>query len=391
MHPRNHSSSPSAIVLEGQGRADAQPPLRCRLDEAGDRRDCEGNDGLMDRIARSPREDRAELFRRSAAVLRPERSPGIIEKDFWACWTLHRIYRIPTLGPHLIFKGGTSLSKGYGAIQRFSEDVDLSISRRHLGFVDGRDPEEPRISKNECRRRIDALVAKGQGMIRDQLLPQFLEDFRLVLGGTGWGIELDVDDPQTLIFSYPRSEVAAHLPRAIRPVIRLEMGARSDDWPAEEREIRPYAAEAFPETFSETGSVHVHVLDARRTFWEKATILHAEYHRRTGEIVPPGRSRHYYDVCQLFRRGIGREALDRMDLLERVVAHKRLFFASGWAGYDTAVPGSFHLVPGGERIDALRTDYAQMQEMIFGDAPPWDQVLDDLRKIEALINAGKRG
>lgn len=84
----------------------------------------------MDRVAQAAAADRAELFRSAAAALRPQRSPAIIEKDFWVCWALHRIYAVIKFQPELIFKGGTSLSKAYKTIQRFSEDVDLSVSRR---------------------------------------------------------------------------------------------------------------------------------------------------------------------------------------------------------------------------------------------------------------------
>ncbi|HBO45692.1 MAG TPA: hypothetical protein DD670_17550 [Planctomycetaceae bacterium] len=233
----------------------------------------------MDRIAQAPQEERTDLFRRSAGVLRPERAPAIIEKDFWVCWALPRLFDVLQFRPQLIFKGGTSLSKAYHAVERFSEDVDLSLSRRDLGFADDRDPEQPGISGKEARRRIEALVEACQQAILDRLLPCLLADFASVIGPRGWRIEIDAVDSRTVIFTYPRSELAGTLPETIRPAIRLEMGERSDDWPAEERKIRPYAAEAFPTAFTAAPSCQVRALDARRTFWEKATILHAEYHR----------------------------------------------------------------------------------------------------------------
>jgi hypothetical protein len=340
----------------------------------------------MDRIAQAPQEERADLFRRSAGVLRPERSPAIIEKDFWVCWALRRIYDVLRFRPKLIFKGGTSLSKVYNAIERFSEDVDLSLSRRDLGFADSRDPEEPGISGRESRRRIEALMVACRKEIIDRLLPGLRADFASTIGARGWSVELDVIDPQTVIFTYPRSDLASGLPEAIRPAIRLEMGARSDDWPAEDREIRPYAAEAFPSVFSIAASCRVHALDARRTFWEKATLLHAEYHRPAGRALAEGMSRHYYDLYRLSLQEIGRQALEHANLRERVIVHKRLFFASAWAHYETAVPGRFHLVPPEEQTPLLRTDYSRMREMIFGDAPAWEQIVRGLRELEDRIN-----
>ena len=189
----------------------------------------------MDRIAQAAPTERTELFRSSAVALRPERSPAIIEKDFWVCWALHRIYDVLQFRPELIFKGGTSLSKAYDAIKRFSEDVDLSLSRRDLGFTDNRNPEEAGISGKESQRRISAIVAACQETIRDRLLPSLRTDFTSVIGRKGWSLELDAIDPQTVIFTYPQSELASRLPVTIRPAIRLEMGARSDDWPVEYR------------------------------------------------------------------------------------------------------------------------------------------------------------
>ncbi|MEI6309140.1 MAG: nucleotidyl transferase AbiEii/AbiGii toxin family protein, partial [bacterium] len=320
------------------------------------------------------------------AVLRPERSPEIIEKDFWVCWSLRRIYEVLRFRPQLIFKGGTSLSKAYLAIERFSEDVDLSLSRTDLGFTGSTDPEELGISGKESRRRIEALVDACGQVIRDWLLPSLRADFTSAIGAKGWSVDLDAIDPLTVIFTYPRSDLTSGLPKAIRPAIRLEMGARSDDWPAEDREIRSYAAEAFPAVFTIAASCHVHTLVAMRTFWEKATLLHAEYHRSVDKAPAEGMSRHFYDLYRFSQQEIGRQALDRSDLLERVVAHKRLFFASAWAHYETAVPGSFHLVPPEKRSSSLRTDYSRMQEMIFGDAPPWEQIVQGLQELEEQIN-----
>ena len=339
----------------------------------------------MDRIAQVPATERAELFLQSAAVLRPERSPAIIEKDFWVCWSLHRIYDVLRLRPQLIFKGGTSLSKAYAVIDRFSEDVDLSLSRQDLGFADDRDPEELGISGNERKRRIDALVAECKQVIRDRFVPELRRDFMSVIGIAGWSVELDAVDPQTVIFSYPHSRLSGRLPRVIRPVVRLEMGARSDDWPAQERTIRPYAAEAYPGVF-EVPSCQVHALDARRTFWEKVTLLHAEYHRPANKPAPKGLSRHFYDVHQLALHDVGEEALEDLGLLKRVVAHKQVFFSSAWAHYEIAVPGGIHLVPTEERINPLRADYGRMREMIFADVPTWEHIVAGLRELEVRIN-----
>jgi hypothetical protein len=165
------------------------------------------------------------------------------------------------------------------------------------------------------------------------------------------------------------------------------MGARSDDCPAAEREIVSYAAEVFPEAFTIARSSRIHTLEAIRTFWEKATLLHAGYHRPLESRSPSRLSRHYYDLFMLSQTDIGNDALTRLDLLERVVKHKRLFFASAWASYETAMPGGFHLLPADHRIDDLRSDYKEMKAMIFGAHPEWDEIVEGLIGLEHRMRA----
>jgi hypothetical protein len=141
---------------------------------------------MMDRIAQSAPADRADLFQRAVNAGMFVRAPEAMEKDFWVCWALYRLFDVMHFRPHLIFKGGTSLSKVYNAIERFSEDVDLSISRRDLGFADDRDPEQAGISKSEARRRLDELVVGCRNVIHDRLLPEMRVDFESVLGHGGW-------------------------------------------------------------------------------------------------------------------------------------------------------------------------------------------------------------
>ena len=339
----------------------------------------------MDTIAQATALDRSALFRRAEATSERMWPAAIVEKDFWVCWTLRRIFEVLQFRPHLIFKGGTSLSKVYRAIERFSEDVDLSLSRRDLGFADDHDPEKAGISKTEARRRLDALVMECKTVVRDKLVPALREDFAAVLGKAGWSVALDSADPQTVIFTYPSTEVSGGM-SYVRPAIRLEMGARSDDWPAANAEITPYAAEAFPDLFT-IRSCQVRTLAAERTFWEKATLLHAECHRPPDKPANERLSRHYYDLYRLARQPIADRALEQIGLLERVITHKRFFFARAWAHYETARPGTFRLLPAADRLDALRRDYLDMQAMIFGQAPDWEDIFRELERLEVRINS----
>ena len=343
----------------------------------------------MDAIARLPARDRADLF--TAAATRRGMSVAIVEKDFWVCWCLRRLFGLKQAPAGLIFKGGTSLSKVYQAIDRFSEDVDLSLDRAGLGFGRENDPRQAPSGK-ETKRRLKDLTAACRATIRERLIPQLADAFGEALGTLpdgAWKLDLDPDDPdqQTVLFRYPAAfpQRDSAGPAYIRPAVRLEIGARGEHWPAEEGVITPYAAEVFPELFREPGT-RVRVLAAERSFWEKATILHAWHHAPAEKHFSDRQSRHYYDVVRLYETGIGPRALTKPELLLAVAEHKHLFFAAAWARYDQAKPGSLRLVPPATRRAELEQDYRKMQEMIFGAVPSFEHIIKALGDIEAAVN-----
>jgi hypothetical protein len=271
---------------------------------------------------------------------------------------LRELFALPGIGNMLIFKGGTSLSKAYRLIERFSEDVDVSMDRAGLGFGDEASDPEAVISGKERRRRIHRLKETCQHKIVDDLRPMMSKIIEAALGDArGWSLTVDEDDPdyQTLLYTYPSS-----LPEAtgayIRPAVKIEMGARSDHWPSDQVRIAPYVAEQFPAAFETTDFI-VKVLAAERTFWEKATLLQAEYHRPPDKEIPLRLSRHYYDMSRLILSGIGEKAAGLPELLQRVVEHKKVFFSSRWAHYDEAIRGSLRLTPHPGRIRQLEEDY----------------------------------
>lgn len=340
----------------------------------------------MDSVARLPSADRNDLF--GASARKRKLSPLVVEKDFWVCWTLHRIFTLPAPPAHVLFKGGTSLSKVFKAIDRFSEDIDLSFNREDLGFGGDNDPTAASSGKQR-ERGLSGLKTKCQAVIREEMLPALLGAFTEALQvapGTSWKLVLDPDDPdqQTLLFQYPTDikDAAGY----INPLVRLEFGARSDHWPTVRKTIISYAAEDFPDAFPHP-ECEVQALSAERTFWEKATALHAWCHMPEQKAIAPRNSRHYYDLVQLVNHDAGKNALQDVELLTEVVRHKKTFYASAWASYDTAIPGSFRLVPSEPRIGQLRQDYERMREMFFVDPPPFDNIIAALRDIESLINS----
>lgn len=338
----------------------------------------------MDAFAQSSAEDRRAGFVQTAAARRM--TPVIVEKDFWVCWTLKELFRLPGIGEHLIFKGGTSLSKVYNVIERFSEDIDISIDRSFLGFGGGNEPEAG-TSNKERQRRIEGLKTACQQKIAKELHPALDAAIEAKLRpNETWALRNDTGDPdqQTLLFEYP-SSFEANSVGYVRRLVKIEMGARADHWPSETKPITPYVAEQFPKVFKE-GSCAVKVLSAERTFWEKATILHAEFHRPAEKPMPDRFSRHYCDFSEMIRRGVGKSAVAKPDLLARVAQHKNLFFKTSWARYAEAVKGTLRIVPPEHRLKGLREDYAKMQQMFFGEPPAFDDVLALLRQWESEFN-----
>lgn len=324
-------------------------------------------------------QERLELL--DAASQQRGLAPAILEKDYWVCKTLDALFALPELGSHLVFKGGTSLSKVYGLIDRFSEDVDVSFHREFLGFGEDHDPEAA--TGKEQTRRIEALQRACQDCIRETLLPCLRESLTSLLGDTrGWTLEIDPADSQTLLFHFPQAGGPGLA--YIAPAVRIELGARSDHWPAEDRAIRSYLGETFDQPI---GSATVRSLAAERTFWEKATLLHAEAHRDPAKPMPARYARHYHDLARMAAAPEADRALADATLRERVVAHKSVYFRSGWARYDLAVPTTFRLLPQEARLPELEADHRAMVPMFFSPPPPIGDVLATLAALETRIRS----
>lgn len=307
-----------------------------------------------------------------------------IEKDFWVCWTLRELFNDARWGPHLTFKGGTSLAKAWKLIERFSEDLDLVIDREYLGFGGATlSNNQQKKLKVECSRRIHAELKPALESRFCALIP---EDRTWALRGAT--AEEDVDQ-QTLLFEYP--SVFPTRSAYLRPVVKMEMGARSQTEPSAEASIQSYAAEVFPDLIREH-TFSIRTVAARRTFLEKALLLHEETYRPAPAdgtpVRKPGLARHYYDVYRLIEAGVAKEALADPGLLEQVVEHRRVFFRYSWMDYTTMRRGSIRLAPLPEQLDAWRQDYTAMRaEMFFGPAPDFDVVLKAVDEFVRHLNA----
>jgi hypothetical protein len=324
------------------------------------------------------------------AAARLDVSPIIVEKDFWVCWILGRIFSSGPYRRHLVFKGGTSLSKVFGAIRRFSEDIDLSVAPQLLGWTESDLDDAPSRSKRDERfAQLESdCVAQVRGEIRTTLEQSVAERLGPRDGGAPW-LEYETDqtsDSPVLVFAYP---TALHPASGyIRSAVKLEFGSLTDQQPTGTHVVRPLVADAFRETFDDWQS-DVVALEIERTFWEKATILHAEYHRPADQALRDRLARHYADFAMLWQHPTRQDAMARLDLLHRVATFKGRFFRSSWSNYATARPSTLRVSPPAHRIPALERDYAKMEAMFIGKPSPFADLLKVLHEAEDTINAAQ--
>ena len=324
----------------------------------------------MHKIAQLAEAKRTELFRETAA--QKGMTPTIAEKDFWVTFTLERIFSDEKLSSILIFKGGTSLSKVYAVIERFSEDIDLILD---WNLLTSKDPKEER-SRRQQEILNKEINEKAKEYIATTLLVALQKQVSDICS-----VAVDESDGYVINVRYPSAFDETYL----RPEIRLEIGPLAEWMPNEKHNVISYAAEVFPKLF-EQSSCEVPTILAERTFWEKATILHHEANRPKGSLQPQRYSRHYYDLAMMAESSIKSRALERLDLLEHVVAFKKRFYPRGWADYDAAKPGTLKLLPSKEIEKTLRQDYRDMRSMIYGNYPEFDAILETLKNLEDKIN-----
>ncbi len=328
-------------------------------------------------LAASP-EDRRGLF--VAAAQRLGTTERYVEKDFWVCWTLDALFneRRSADGPRLLFKGGTSLSKAFGLIARFSEDIDITVFREDLGQPASCEDLE-RLSGKRRSARLDAIRDACRpfiaGKLRSDLstiLAAALQE--AVLPSESARIELDRGDPdgQTLLLVYASAiEVQDGY---VKPIVRIECGAKSASDPHASAIVKPYVADDLPG--SDFAVANVTTVDAGRTFWDKVVILHGarRWFDAKGELYQQGErvSRHYYDVHRLLDSAVGREAVVDLAMAKDCARHARMFFNRPALDYASAVEGRFVVVPAPGMIDAQHRRRRSLEDERLGGADASD-------------------
>ncbi|ACT05321.1 Domain of unknown function DUF1814 [Dickeya chrysanthemi Ech1591] len=321
--------------------------------------------------------EQAELLNGLAPKL--GRRAEILEKDIWLCQVLGSLFALPCRKP-MAFKGGTSLSKVYQAIERFSEDIDVTIDYRSLV------PDVPvldTLSGNQRRKLSDTLREALAEHVTGELVPTLHEALLQALPNHEITIEIS-DNAEELRLYYPSA--VENTDAYLRPSVLIEFGGRNATLPQEMLTIVPDIGEHVPGLVFPTAKVAV--LSPMRTFWEKATLIHVECHRPDLRTGAARLSRHWYDLARLADHHIGRRALEDVALLQDVLNIKKTFFRSSSSHYDLCLTGALRLIPDAALLDALRQDYQAMlnAQMFYGETLSFDSIVERLTRLEQQIN-----
>ncbi len=324
--------------------------------------------------------DRREALAVAAAA--SGRPLHLLEKDVWLVWLLDVLFRSP-FGQHLVFKGGSSLSKGYRIISRFSEDVDLTYDIRVLApDLSGTGLDPLPATRSQEKRWTKEIRSRLPVWITEQVMPRI----SAALTDQGLTTALSTEGEKVFLEYSPLAAGSGY----VHPVVMLEFGARSTGEPWESRAISCDAAPSIAGVVFPSATARV--MRPERTFWEKATAVHVFC--RQGEFRGGDRfARHWHDLTRLDRAGMADAAIADKALALAVANHKSMFFSQKNAAgelidYVAAVSGGLRLVPNDKALASLSLDYARMLDdrLLLGEAEPFEKLLDQCRELEVRAN-----
>jgi predicted nucleotidyltransferase component of viral defense system len=302
--------------------------------------------------------------------------PFIIEKDWWVVQTLRLITQM-NITEHTVFKGGTSLSKAWGLIDRFSEDIDLAINREFFGF-----------SGDISRTQVGKLKDTSSKYISND----FLLSLKTTFGNAGIrDVEISVvdrkdpdDDPVKIAVSYP---TVVEYSSYVNPHVLLEIGSRSLMEPSSLRSFRSMIGEEYPNQPFADEDIHIRCVNPERTFLEKLFLLHEEHQRPPGKMKIKGKSRHYYDIYRIAQTEFADKAITDKELYNSIVAHRERFARIGGVDYASHFPPNLNPIPPTALMPEWERDYADIQEqMIVGENIGFKRVIGEIKRIVDVIN-----
>lgn len=323
------------------------------------------------------KEEKIAIFTEIATQLGMK--PFAVEKDWWVSRTLEIIFQMP-VGAHLVFKGGTSLSKAWKLINRFSEDIDLAIDKEFFGFTGALGK-----SQRDKLRKTAGVYTTGT----------FFDELKEVFKAKGFkGLDFVVieakdsdQDPRVLEIYYPN--VIEPDTEYILPRVQIEVSCRSLREPFSAKTFGSlvdefYAGKDFVEPLFEVPTVN-----AERTFLEKLFLLHEEFHRPVDKMRVDRLSRHLYDVYYLSQAGVAARAISDKELYETIVAHRYKFSRVGEVDYNLHHPHTLNPIPPKEVIADWGADYAKMKEdMIYEEKKPsFEELINNLNDLRTKLQA----
>lgn len=303
---------------------------------------------------------------------------GAIEKDWWVTLALKAIFQTPW-SDAMVFKGGTSLSKSWGLIDRFSEDIDLVLDRAVLGY-----PGDLSKTRIKALRRDSCAFISGE--FRKNLEEQFLamgiptELFSLTVKET---TEHD-RDPQVLVLNY--ASVLDKDPY-LREAVLIEIGARSLREPAEQREVGSLIGQTLKNNAVAGSPFSILTVTPPRTFLEKIFLLHEEFSKAEEKVKSERMSRHLYDIERIMRTDYAEQALSDKDLYHSIIAHREKFNALRGLDYSRHQPATIRFLPSEATLKDWENDYKAMREsMFYGESLSFSELMDRLHSLQKRIN-----
>ena len=302
-----------------------------------------------------------------------------IEKDLWVTQVLHALFSLP-VSDKLIFKGGTSLSKAWGLIDRFSEDIDLAIDPVFLGKPEG-DPTKKQIKK--LRKASSLYVAEELAeMLRARFEEVGLSDWLTVEAQPNGEGDNTYPEPRQLYVHY-RSVFGDHK-GYLRSDIVLEISARSLMEPVAEVEVSSLLSKHLP--IRDVAPVPVVTAVAGKTMVEKMFLLHEMFSIEGHGMRAERKSRHLYDLYKMMSRPFAEEAIADSELWESIRHHREIYTSVSGMDYTPDVRERLVLVPREDIIDVWKTDYEQMMgSMIYGEKPSWDELMQAMKELQERV------